>query len=71
MSELREHRWAVISERGCEATRISYDDSLELVRRLRAEKVSGLCIVTDAAASRLKPANPTTNNKPTSRKQKR
>lgn len=56
MGELDEKRWAVISERGCEATRVAHAEALELVRRLKAEKLSGLCIVTEQAASRLQPA---------------
>ena len=55
MGELGEQRWAVASERGCEATRLDYMGAVELVRRLREEKVSGLCVVTDEAASRLTP----------------
>ncbi|MBV9926447.1 MAG: hypothetical protein JOZ96_15620 [Acidobacteria bacterium] len=53
MSELRERRWAVLSERGCEDSGLSYEDAAGLVARLRAERVSGLCVVTDAAAAHL------------------
>lgn len=56
MSELGEKRWAVMSERGCEATRVTRAGALELVRSLRAERVSGLCVITEHAASRLPPA---------------
>ena len=52
MSELLEKRWAVISERGVEATAMPYDDALKLLRRLQSEKVYGLCIVTNEAAER-------------------
>jgi hypothetical protein len=55
-SELGEHRWAVMSERGCEATRLAYDGASQLVRRLKGEGVRGLCVVTEAAASHLAPA---------------
>ena len=55
-SELGEHRWAVMSERGCEATRLDYDGAARLVRRLRGEGVRGLCVITEAAASHLAPA---------------
>ena len=51
MSELRERRWAVLSERGCEDSGLSYADAAGLVARLRAERVRGLCVVTDAAAA--------------------
>lgn len=53
MSELSERRWAVISERGGEASGINYDEAAQLVRRLRAEDVSGLCIISSEAMSRL------------------
>jgi len=56
MGELDEKRWAVISERGCEATRVAYTEALELVRRLKGEKLSGLCVITEQAARRLQPA---------------
>lgn len=50
MSELGERRWAVISERGCEASGLKYDEAVELVKRLAVERVHGLCIVTGEAA---------------------
>ena len=53
MSELRERRWAVLSERGCERAGLSYEEAAGLVASLRGERVSGLCVVTDHAASRL------------------
>lgn len=56
MSELVEPRWAVISERGCEASGLKHDDALQLMRRLAQEKVYGLCIVTETAARRFAPA---------------
>jgi hypothetical protein len=56
MSEMNERRWAVISERGREASGLEYAEAGELVQRLRGEKISGLCVITDAAAGRLPPA---------------
>jgi hypothetical protein len=53
MSELKERRWAVLSEHGTEQAGLSYEDAAALIARLRAERVSGLCVITDAAASRL------------------
>lgn len=53
MSELGEQRWSVLSERGREATRLSYADAATLVRSLTGEKVHGLCVITDEAAGRL------------------
>jgi hypothetical protein len=52
MSELREHRWAVISERGVEVSSVSYDNAVEVVERLGTEGVHGRCIVTDEAVAR-------------------
>lgn len=55
MSELKERRWAVLSERGREESGLGYEEAARLVARLRGERVRGLCVVTDAAASRLAP----------------
>jgi hypothetical protein len=51
MSELNERRWAVLSERGCEDSGLSYAEAAGLISRLRGERVSGLCVITDAAAA--------------------
>jgi len=53
MSELKEPRWAVLSERGREESGLSYEEAAGLVARLRAERLSGLCVISDEAASRL------------------
>ncbi len=53
MCELDEPCWAVISARGREATGISYVEAVRVVRELAARKLSGLCVVTAAAAARL------------------
>ncbi len=53
MGELGERRWAVISERGCEASGLKYDEAVELVKRLAGESVHGLCIVTSKAADHM------------------
>lgn len=50
MSELMERRWAVISERGSEATDLNFDEAHALLHRLTGEKIHGLCIVTNEAA---------------------
>ena len=52
MGELNEQRWGVLSERGCEATGLTYADAAELMRRLLREKVSGISIITNDAARR-------------------
>jgi hypothetical protein len=51
-SNLQENNWAVLSERGCEATDLTHEDARRLVHRLEAEGRHGLCIVTNAAAAR-------------------
>ena len=58
MSELAQPRWAVISERGCEATGLPHADAARLVRALKEERVRGLCVVTDRAARPLPAAGP-------------
>ena len=52
--ELQEKIWGVISERGCEATDLTYDEAATLIRKLVNEDVYGLCIVTSDVANREK-----------------
>jgi len=52
-SELGKEKWAVISDRGCEATNLTHEDARRLVHRLKSEGRHGLCIMSDEAASRL------------------
>lgn len=52
MSELNEKIWAVISERGVEASGLSYGGALTLRHALESERIHGLSVVTDAAAHR-------------------
>jgi hypothetical protein len=61
MSELGEPQWAVVSERGCEASGLKHQEALDLMWRLTEEKVHGLCVVTAAAARRFRDAT-TVNN---------
>ncbi len=58
MSELGERRWAVISERGREASSLKHEEAVELLRKLAAQKVHGTAVVTDKAALRLPPVQP-------------
>jgi hypothetical protein len=60
MSELKERRWAVLSERGREEAGLSYEEAASLIKRLSGERLSGLCVITDEAASHLGPAKKTT-----------
>ena len=64
MGELEQRQWAVLSEDGCEAAGLTYDEALELVRGLEEDKSNGLCIISDEAARRIRqrrktPANTT------------
>lgn len=52
MSELDEKVWAVISERGVEASGLTYSAALNLRRSLESERIHGLSVVSDAAARR-------------------
>ena len=56
MSEMNQPRWAVLSEHGREAAGLTYEAAAALVRRLRGEDTSGLCIITDEAARNVAPA---------------
>jgi hypothetical protein len=67
MSELREQRWSVLSERGCEASGVNYDEAAEYVRRLRESKVHGLCIVSVEAARRIDSNNNGATDQPASK----
>ena len=53
MSELTEQRWAVVSERGAEASSLTYQEARRLVRQLADEGLHGLSIITAAAANRI------------------
>jgi len=52
-SELGKEKWAVVSDRGSEATGLAHEDARRLVHRLAGEGRHGLCIMTDEAASRM------------------
>ena len=52
-SDLQDELWAVLSERGCEATRLTHEEARRLVLKLASEGRHGLCIVTNEAAERL------------------
>ena len=53
-SELEEPRWSVISYDGHSVNGLSYEKAQEYVDKLNKEGVSGLCIVADEAALRMK-----------------
>ncbi|HVS82039.1 MAG TPA: hypothetical protein VHE60_09925 [Pyrinomonadaceae bacterium] len=53
VSKLGMEKWAVLSERGCEATDLTHEEARRLVHGLAGEGRHGLCIVTNEAAHRL------------------
>jgi hypothetical protein len=50
ISDLQTESWAVLSERGCEATHLTHEEARRLVHKLASEGHHGLCIVTNEAA---------------------
>jgi hypothetical protein len=55
-STLQTGSWAVLSERGCEATHLTHEEARRLVHKLASEGRHGLCIVTNEAAQLMRPA---------------
>jgi len=53
-NELREPYWSVVSFEKRVAGGLTYKQAADKLAELTAEKVSGLCIITDEAASRIK-----------------
>ncbi|CAN5349059.1 hypothetical protein BH10ACI2_BH10ACI2_14990 [soil metagenome] len=52
--ELTDQRWSVVSFDEWEAGGLSHEQAVALMSELNAEDVSGLCIVTDDAAKRIR-----------------
>jgi len=69
-SELNERRWAVLSERGREESGLSYEEASATVARLRVEKLSGLCVITDRAAAHVPEAKKAAPKSPAGREAK-
>jgi len=55
ISELQTESWAVLSERGREATHLRHEEARRLVHKLASEGHHGLCIVTNEAALPIAP----------------
>lgn len=51
--ELNAPDWSVVSFETCLASNLTYDKALKKMKQFKAKKISGLCIVTDAAAKRI------------------
>jgi hypothetical protein len=56
-NELREAFWSVVSFEKCEASGLTYVEAEQKMAELYAQKVSGLCIVTDETAARISKKN--------------
>lgn len=54
-SELDAPLWSVVTFEKVAAKGLTYLQAAEKMGKLKAEKVSGLCIITDEASARLKP----------------
>jgi hypothetical protein len=52
-SELNEPRWSVVSFEARAASNLTYEQAAEKLAELAAQKVAGLCIITDEAAARI------------------
>jgi hypothetical protein len=52
-NELREPLWSVVSFDKCEAGGLTYTEAEQKLSELDAQKISGLCIITDEAAARI------------------
>ena len=53
-NELTAPRWSVVSFESRLASSLTYDKAVKKIKQLQAKKVSGLCIITDEAAGRIK-----------------
>ncbi len=53
-SELSDSRWSVVTFEQCAAKNLTYEQAEQKLRELSARKVSGLCIITDEAAEKVK-----------------
>ena len=52
-SELSENIWSVVTFGELAASGLTYQDAAQKMAQLSKENVSGLCIITDEAASRI------------------
>jgi hypothetical protein len=53
VSELNLPIWAVVNFDSCVANDLTYAEAFKKLQELKAEKVSGLCIITNEAAARI------------------
>ena len=53
LNELQQKIWAVVSFDRCRKNDLTYAEAVAEMERLKAEHVSGLCIITNESAARL------------------
>jgi len=56
-SELSEPRWSVVTFEQCAAKNLTYEQAEQKLQELATRKISGLCIITDEAAEKVKSKN--------------
>ena len=52
-NELELPQWSIVTFEGVAVRGLSYNEALKWMEKLRAQNISGLCIVTDEAAARI------------------
>ena len=52
-NELNEPLWSIVSFEKCVAKNLTYPEAEKRLAKLEAEKIAGLCIVSDEAAARI------------------
>lgn len=52
-SELAAPVWSVVTFETIAASNLTYEEAAKKLEELKAEKVSGLCVITDEAAARM------------------
>jgi hypothetical protein len=52
-SELELPLWSIVTFQDVAVRGLSYEEALKWMEKLRAQNISGLCIVTDEAAARI------------------
>ena len=53
-SELNAPHWSVVSFETCLESGLTYDNAVKKMKQFMAKRISGLCIVTDESAQRIK-----------------
>jgi hypothetical protein len=62
LEELNAPNWSIVSFDACLAGNLSYEEATKKLKQFEAEKIAGLCIITNEAASRIKKLNSQSEN---------